>query len=88
MITFVLLFQPWLTTGTGGTDGVIQVNAFGRIHVTTFWVDLWAQTSVPNPRASGTWGMGLPRVWLTRGFGLSGRDCGPVYCLKLDRGEP
>lgn len=28
-----------------------------------------------------------PRVWLTRGFGLSGRECGPVYCLKLDRSE-
>ncbi|MFG1791231.1 hypothetical protein [Nocardia sp. NPDC049149] len=57
MITFVLLFQPWLTTGTGGTDGVIQANAFGRIHVTTFWVDLWAQTSAPNPKVSGTWGI-------------------------------
>ncbi|WP_280314953.1 hypothetical protein [Nocardia abscessus] len=57
IITFVLLFQPWLTTGTGGTDGVIHANAFGRIHVTTFWVDLWAQTSVPNPKASGTWGI-------------------------------
>ncbi|UAK31110.1 hypothetical protein K8O92_25145 [Nocardia asteroides] len=57
VITFVLLFQPWLTTGTGGTDGVIHANAFGRIHVTTFWVDLWAQTSVPNPKASGTWGI-------------------------------
>ncbi|WP_280351537.1 hypothetical protein [Nocardia abscessus] len=56
-ITFVLLFQPWLTTGTGGTDGVIQANAFGRIHVTTSWVDLWAQKSVPDPKASGMWGI-------------------------------
>ncbi|MGY2030944.1 hypothetical protein ACW9HR_35700 [Nocardia gipuzkoensis] len=57
IVTFVLLFQPWLTTGTGGTDGVIHANAFGRIHVTTYWVDLWAQTSVPDPKASGTWGI-------------------------------
>ncbi|UGT70713.1 hypothetical protein LTT66_11370 [Nocardia gipuzkoensis] len=57
IITLVLLFQPWLTTGTGGTDGVIHANAFGRIHVTTFWVDLWAQASVPSPKASGTWGI-------------------------------
>ncbi|MEV6430867.1 hypothetical protein, partial [Nocardia sp. NPDC051463] len=32
-------------------------------------------------------GMGLPRVRLTRGCGLSGRERGPVYCLVLDRGE-
>ncbi len=36
---------------------MIHANAFGRIHVTTFWVDLWAQTSVPNPKASGAWGI-------------------------------
>ncbi|MBF6296129.1 hypothetical protein IU459_01060 [Nocardia amamiensis] len=57
IITFVLLFQPWLTTNTGGTDGAIHANGFGRLHVTTFWVDLWAQSSVPNPKASGTWGI-------------------------------
>jgi hypothetical protein len=30
---------------------------------------------------------GLPRVRLTRECGVSGRECGLVYCLKLDRGE-
>lgn len=30
---------------------------------------------------------GLPRVRLTRGCGVSGRERGLVYCLKLDRGE-
>ncbi|WP_330233681.1 hypothetical protein OHA40_15170 [Nocardia sp. NBC_00508] len=57
VITFVLMFQPWLSTNTGGTDGAIHANAFGRLHVTTFWVDLWAQSSVPNPKASGAWGI-------------------------------
>ncbi|MEV6320333.1 hypothetical protein AB0M45_03910 [Nocardia sp. NPDC051787] len=57
VITFVLLFQPWLTTNTGGTDGTIHANAFGRLHVTTFWIDLWARSSVPSPKASGAWGI-------------------------------
>lgn len=57
IITFVLLFQPWLTTNTGGTDGAIHANGFGRLHVATFWVDLWARSSVPNPQASGAWGI-------------------------------
>ncbi|WP_454194276.1 hypothetical protein [Nocardia sp. Marseille-Q1738] len=57
VITFVLLFQPWLTTNTGGTDGTIYANAFGRLHVTTFWVDLWARSSVPSPKASGACGI-------------------------------
>ncbi|MGY2115416.1 hypothetical protein ACW9HR_16050 [Nocardia gipuzkoensis] len=25
--------------------------------MSTFWVDLWAQASVPNPKAGGTWGI-------------------------------
>ncbi len=57
IVVFILLFQPWLTTGTGGTDGVIHANAFGRIQVSTFWVDLWARSSVPSPEASGTLGI-------------------------------
>ncbi|WP_157172446.1 hypothetical protein [Nocardia pneumoniae] len=57
VITFALLFQPWLTTNTGGTDGTIHANAFGRLQVTTFWVDLWARSSVPSPKASGAWGI-------------------------------
>ncbi|MEU2037912.1 hypothetical protein [Nocardia niwae] len=57
LVTLVLLFQPWLSTGTGGTDGVIRANAFGRIHVATSLVDLWARASVPGPKASGAWGI-------------------------------
>ncbi|WP_159841100.1 hypothetical protein [Nocardia sp. CY41] len=57
LITLVLLFQPWLTTGTGGTDGVIRANAFGRMYVTTSLVDLWARASVPGPKATGAWGI-------------------------------
>lgn len=56
-VTFAMLFEPWLSTGTGGTDGTIESNAFGRLHVTTFWVDLWAQSSELNPTASGAWGI-------------------------------
>ncbi|WP_227996750.1 hypothetical protein [Nocardia australiensis] len=57
ILTFVLLFQPWLATGTAGTDGSIYANAFGRLHVTTFYVDLWAQTPPPTSSASGVWGI-------------------------------
>ncbi|WP_067462987.1 hypothetical protein [Nocardia amamiensis] len=57
IVIFVLLFQPWLTTATGGTDGTIHANGFGRLHVTTFWVDLWARSSIPSPKASGAWGI-------------------------------
>lgn len=57
IITFVLLFQPWLTTDTGGTDGSIHVNAFGRLHVTTSLVELWAQSPPPASTVSGVWGI-------------------------------
>ncbi|WP_327115277.1 hypothetical protein OHB12_01030 [Nocardia sp. NBC_01730] len=55
VITFVLLFQPWLAIS--GADGKVSTNAFGRITVTTSMVGLWSSSPPPGAKVSGLWGV-------------------------------
>lgn len=55
VITFVLLFQPWLAIA--GADGKISTNAFGRITTTTSMVGLWSSSPPPSAKVSGLWGV-------------------------------
>ncbi|MGY2008244.1 hypothetical protein ACW9HC_14805 [Nocardia gipuzkoensis] len=53
VITFTLLFKPWLTTG--GPDGTIWSNAFGQTHISTTLVGLWSQKPPAHSNLSGKW---------------------------------
>jgi hypothetical protein len=53
LITFTLLFKPWLTTG--GPDGTIWSNAFGQTHISTTLVGLWSQKPPAHSNLSGKW---------------------------------
>ncbi|MGO4615876.1 hypothetical protein AB4305_16025 [Nocardia sp. 2YAB30] len=55
VITFVLLFQPWLAIS--GADGKVSTNAFGRITVTTSMVGLWSSSPPASAKVSGLWGV-------------------------------
>ncbi|MGK8524469.1 hypothetical protein ACRS6B_24255 [Nocardia asteroides] len=53
IVTFMLLFEPWLTTG--GPDGTIYSNAFGQTHITTTLVGLWSQKPPAHTNLGGKW---------------------------------
>jgi hypothetical protein len=53
LITFNLLFKPWLATG--GPDGTIWSNAFGQTHITTTLVGLWSKSPPNHSNLSGKW---------------------------------
>ncbi|MGV9722629.1 hypothetical protein [Nocardia beijingensis] len=53
VITFTLLFKPWLATG--GPDGTIWSNAFGQTHITTTLVGLWSKNPPAHSNLSGKW---------------------------------
>ncbi|MBF6340176.1 hypothetical protein IU450_30440 [Nocardia abscessus] len=53
IVTFILLFKPWLATG--GPDGTIWSNAFGQTHITTTLVGLWSQKPPAHTNLSGKW---------------------------------
>ncbi len=53
ILTFSLLFKPWLATG--GPDGTIWSNAFGQTHITTTLVGLWSKNPPAHSNLSGTW---------------------------------
>lgn len=53
IITFTLLFKPWLATG--GPDGTIWSNAFGQTHITTTLVGLWSKNPPAHSNLSGKW---------------------------------
>ncbi len=55
VITFILLFKPWLTTG--GPDGTIWSNAFGQTHITTTLVGLWSKHPPAHSNLSGKWAL-------------------------------
>src|SRR5690242_10629056 len=63
-----------------------------RPHPRAIGCALTCHKSGPRPNLSqvrsATWPTGLPRLWLTRGLGGSGRECGPVDCLVFDGCEP
>ncbi|MBF6169885.1 hypothetical protein [Nocardia blacklockiae] len=53
IVTFALLFRPWLTVD--GVDGKARANAFGRIQATTSYMGAWSKPSPFTASISGTW---------------------------------
>jgi hypothetical protein len=53
LITFILLFRPWLRAR--GWDGGAQVNGFGHIDATTQYLNTWSQSSPKLAHISGAW---------------------------------
>ncbi|WP_187683683.1 hypothetical protein [Nocardia wallacei] len=53
IVTFVLLFRPWLTVD--GVDGTARANAFGRIEATTSYMGAWSRPSPFTASISGAW---------------------------------
>ncbi|MBB5918723.1 hypothetical protein BJY24_007635 [Nocardia transvalensis] len=52
-ITFVLMFEPWLSTS--GPDGTVWSNAFGQTHISTTLVGLWSQHPPNHSNLKGKW---------------------------------
>ncbi|MGY2093476.1 hypothetical protein [Nocardia gipuzkoensis] len=56
LITFVLLFQPWLTVS--GPNGKAETNAFGRINATTRYLTVWSSSKpMPIAQITGFWAL-------------------------------
>ncbi len=53
IITFTLLFKPWLSSS--GPDGSIYSNAFGQTRITTTLVGLWSQKPPNHSNLNGMW---------------------------------
>ncbi|WP_147288891.1 hypothetical protein [Nocardia mexicana] len=53
VVTFGLLFVPWLTVT--GPDGVARANAFGRIQATTSYMMGWSKSGPTTANINGTW---------------------------------
>ncbi len=51
IVTFVLLFQPWLSVA--GADGKASANAFGRVNATTSYLNVWSSSQAPAARING-----------------------------------
>ncbi|MET9027158.1 hypothetical protein ABZW96_16320 [Nocardia sp. NPDC004168] len=55
LVTLVLLFQPWLTAA--GADGKVSTNAFGRMEITTRFLNVWSRSAPPGARITGFWAL-------------------------------
>ncbi|MEU2037111.1 hypothetical protein [Nocardia niwae] len=55
LVTLVLLFQPWLTAA--GADGKVSTNAFGRMEITTRFLNIWSRSAPPGARVTGFWAL-------------------------------
>ncbi|MET9030410.1 hypothetical protein ABZW96_33005 [Nocardia sp. NPDC004168] len=56
LITFTLLFQPWLTAS--GPNGKAETNAFGRINATTRYLTVWSSLKpMPTAQITGFWAL-------------------------------
>ncbi|MGO4618069.1 hypothetical protein AB4305_07650 [Nocardia sp. 2YAB30] len=53
IITFALLFEPWLTGD--GPDGGIKANPFGKLRISTSLVALWSGAPPPGAQINGMW---------------------------------
>ncbi|WP_433711664.1 hypothetical protein ACQP2U_36270 [Nocardia sp. CA-084685] len=51
--TLILLFQSWITAQ--GPDGKVAANAFGRLEITTNYLNVWSQTKPKTPPVTGLW---------------------------------
>ncbi|MER7449253.1 hypothetical protein ABTW96_03085 [Nocardia beijingensis] len=55
LVTLVLLFQPWLTAA--GADGKVSTNAFGRMEITTRFLNVWSRSAPPGAKITGFWAL-------------------------------
>ncbi len=55
LVTLILLFQPWLTAA--GADGKVSTNAFGRMEITTRFLNVWSRSAPPGARVTGFWAL-------------------------------
>lgn len=55
IVTFVLLFQPWVTAV--GPDGQVSANAFGRLDASTSYLTAWSQLKPATVHISGGWAL-------------------------------
>ncbi|WP_406235400.1 hypothetical protein [Nocardia sp. NBC_01009] len=55
IITFRMLFKPWLTAS--GTDGQISADPFGGLQISTSLASLWSGSPPPAADVNGTWGV-------------------------------
>ena len=53
LVTLILLFQPWITAS--GADGRARVNAFGRMQVTTAYLNVWSQAKPRTAQMTSIW---------------------------------
>ncbi|WP_406275000.1 hypothetical protein OH799_02230 [Nocardia sp. NBC_00881] len=53
ILTFALLFQPWLDAT--GRDGGIKANPFGKLQISTSLVALWSGSPPPPAHINGMW---------------------------------
>lgn len=51
--TLILLFQSWITAQ--GPDGKVAANAFGRLEITTNYLNVWSQSKPKTPPVTGAW---------------------------------
>ncbi len=55
LATLILLFQPWMTAA--GADGRVSTNAFGRMQITTRFLNVWSQSAPPAAKITGFWAL-------------------------------
>ncbi|MGK8522424.1 hypothetical protein ACRS6B_13100 [Nocardia asteroides] len=55
LVTLVLLFQPWMTAV--GADGRVSTNAFGRMQITTRFLNVWSRSAPPPAKVTGFWAL-------------------------------
>ncbi|WP_433199378.1 hypothetical protein ACQP1G_06480 [Nocardia sp. CA-107356] len=51
--TLILLFQSWITAH--GPDGKVASNAFGRLEITTNYLNVWSHAKPKTPPVTGLW---------------------------------
>ncbi|MGW4769136.1 hypothetical protein ACWEO2_13980 [Nocardia sp. NPDC004278] len=52
-VTLILLFQSWITAQ--GPDGTVAANAFGRLEITSNYLNIWSQAKPKTPPLTGLW---------------------------------
>ncbi|MFE7741296.1 hypothetical protein [Nocardia sp. NPDC057455] len=55
LVTLILLFQPWMTAR--GADGSVSTNAFGRMQITTRFMNVWSRSGPRPAQITGFWAL-------------------------------
>ncbi|MEV5652571.1 hypothetical protein AB0L57_30340 [Nocardia sp. NPDC052254] len=53
LVVFALMFRPWLTAG--GWDGRAEANAFGQIHASTTYLNIWSKSGPRLAQLTSVW---------------------------------